>query len=106
MSDEYASTAPALQLLSVLPLAISIEAFVATAMTAAGHQRIRVLSTLVSTGLNVVLNFVLIPDHGWRGAVVASLACSALNATILWSTLLVLVHRERTSRATSLRARQ
>jgi O-antigen/teichoic acid export membrane protein len=106
MSDEYASTAAALRLLSVLPLAISLEAFVATAMTAAGHQRIRVLSTLVSTALNVVLNVVLIPDHGWRGAVVASLACSALNATILWSALLLIVRRERTGRAGSSPARR
>jgi O-antigen/teichoic acid export membrane protein len=106
LSDEYASTGAALRMLSVLPLAISLEAFVATAMTATGHQRIRVLSTLVSTGFNIILNIALIPDHGWRGAVVASLACSVLNAAMLWISLLVIVRREATGRVASPRARQ
>ena len=99
MSDEYISTGAALRVLSALPLAISLEAFVATAVTAVGHQRIRVFSTLASTGLNVVLNILLIPHHGWHGAVVASYACSVLNATVLWSTLLVLQRRQRAGRA-------
>ena len=94
LSDDYATAGDALRLLCVLPLAVSAEAFVATAMTAVGHQRIRVASTLMSTGVNVVLNIALIPAHGWRGAVVASLVCSALNAAVLWSALLVLRSRE------------
>ena len=98
LSQDYASAGAALRMLSALSLAIALEAFVATAVTAAGHQRIRVFSTLASTGLNVVLNVLLIPHHGWRGAVVASYACSALNATVLWSALTVLVHRERAGR--------
>ncbi|MDN5914095.1 MAG: polysaccharide biosynthesis C-terminal domain-containing protein [Pseudonocardia sp.] len=95
LSAEYASAGDAVRILSVLPIAVAAEAFVATAMTAIGHQRVRVRSTLISTSLNILLNFALIPDYGWRGAVIASLTASAVNATILWSTLMVLAGRER-----------
>lgn len=91
---EYAHTADALRMLAVWPLAVSLEAYVATAMTAIGHQRLRVLSTLGSTTVNVVLNVLLIPAHGWGGSVVASLVASVLNATVLWSALLVLAARK------------
>ena len=95
LSAEYASTSDAVRILSVLPIAVAAESFVATAMTAIGRQRIRVMSTLASTSLNVLLNVALIPDYGWRGAVIASLTASAVNATILWSALMILAGRER-----------
>lgn len=98
LSEDYASAGAAVRVLGAVSLAMALEAFVATAVTAVGHQRIRVFSTLTSTGLNVVLNVLLIPHHGWRGAVVASYACSALNATILWCALIVLVYRQRAGR--------
>jgi O-antigen/teichoic acid export membrane protein len=95
LPDDYAPAGDALRLLCALPVVMSFEAFVATAITAAGYQRVRVASTLLSTALNIALNIALIPHHGWRGAIVAALAYSIMNAIILWSALLVLAHRER-----------
>ncbi|MEQ3549112.1 polysaccharide biosynthesis C-terminal domain-containing protein [Pseudonocardia nematodicida] len=91
----YAAAGDALRLLAVLPIAVAAESFVATAMTAIGHQRIRVASVLAGTAVNVALNVALIPTWGWRGVVVASVAASVLNTTLLWSAIMVLAARER-----------
>ncbi|MGW1679715.1 lipopolysaccharide biosynthesis protein [Saccharopolyspora sp. NPDC002376] len=94
LSSDYAAAADALRMLAVWPLAVGLESYVATAMTAIGHQRFRVASMLTSTVLNIVLNVVLIPSHGWGGAIIASLVASAVNSTMLWSKLLILAGSE------------
>ncbi|MDP3938765.1 MAG: flippase [Deltaproteobacteria bacterium] len=53
------------------------------AVTAAGRQRIFFLLSIVTTAVNLALNFLLIPRYGAPGAAVALLLTSALNLPFL-----------------------
>jgi O-antigen/teichoic acid export membrane protein len=56
-----------------------------------GAYRYRMRNQLAAAALNLLLNFWLIPAHGWLGAAWASLACDGLLgvanlAALLWLT--------------------
>jgi O-antigen/teichoic acid export membrane protein len=75
-------TATALALLWLAPLVFlrSVHYFLADSLSTAGHQRYRAFVQLGIVGLNVLLNFWLIPLYSWRGAAWASLASDAALA--------------------------
>jgi O-antigen/teichoic acid export membrane protein len=53
------------------------------AVTAAGRQRVLIGISIITTGVNLTLNFLLIPRYGASGAAVATLIGSATNLPVL-----------------------
>jgi O-antigen/teichoic acid export membrane protein len=74
LGSEYARTVEALRWLALLPLFKSMHYFLADSLTGAGYQRIRTITQIAVAGLNIGLNFWLIPAYSWRGAAWASVA--------------------------------
>ncbi len=74
LGAEYAESVPFLRMLSVLPLIQAAHHLVGDALTGAGRQRDRALLLLSAGLVNVVLNLLLIPQFGVRGAIIATLA--------------------------------
>jgi O-antigen/teichoic acid export membrane protein len=76
---------------SILPFAIllpgmatlTIYRILGRYFTAIDRQRINVTTQVASTGLNIGLNFWLIPSHGIAGAALASLASYSLEAVLI-----------------------
>lgn len=73
-SDAYAGAAQALQILSVSAVLVVLRGTYRRGLLAAGAVRLDLRCAAAATGLNVVLNFVLIPLYGIEGAAVATLA--------------------------------
>ena len=94
LPGSYQSAAQAVRVLALWPIAVSIEMFAGTALTAVGHHRTRVVTNLLSAALNVALNLLWIPDHGWRGSVAATLTTSFLSSLVMWASLVVYGRRE------------
>jgi O-antigen/teichoic acid export membrane protein len=87
---EYGAAEFALRGLSILVALKAIHYLAADALSGARRQGVRTAIQLIVALFNIGLNYVLIPDHGWRGAVIASIVCDAVLAVSLWSTLLIL----------------
>ena len=84
LPDDYADAGPALRWLAVLPILASCSSFAGTMLTAARLHRYRVALLITSALLNIGLNILWIPDHGWRGAAVASFISAGLYAVGVW----------------------
>lgn len=95
LPSEYADAADALRWLAVTPALFASAAFAATAVTASRNHRYRIALNVIGSVVNVVLNLMWIPDHGWRGAVAASIVSATIFAAGLWLVLQVLVSRGR-----------
>lgn len=93
LGDDYLSAVQVLRWLALIPVLKSIHYFAADALSGSGHQGLRTAFQVTTALLNVVLNFVLIPAHSWRGAAWASLASDAFLAGSLWLSIRVLIHR-------------
>lgn len=88
-------------LLVVLALTLPIRAFVPlaqNALIAVERRGTRVVSRLAAALVSTALYFLLIPDHGWRGAVIGTIVGELLVATVTWFGLLTALRRLRASR--------
>jgi O-antigen/teichoic acid export membrane protein len=76
--------------LAAFPLIRTLQFFAANILTGAGHHGVRVwivLSTLIP---NTLLCLVLIPEHSWRGALVATYVSEIALSAALWIGVVVL----------------
>jgi O-antigen/teichoic acid export membrane protein len=94
IGKEFARTVEALRWLAVLPLLKTIHYFLSDAVTGAGYQSLRTAAQVSVAGLNVFLNFWLIPVYSWRGAAWASLASDGALAIAMYGILLCLMAKE------------
>jgi O-antigen/teichoic acid export membrane protein len=85
--DDYGGAVSALRWLAVVPLLLGMQAFAATALTAEGFVGLRFAISMFALVLNLALNLVLIPDHGWRGAAASTLITEATISIALWAAL-------------------
>ncbi|HYY70466.1 MAG TPA: oligosaccharide flippase family protein [Terriglobales bacterium] len=85
LGPEYIRTFEALRWLSLLPLLKTLHYFAADSLTGAGFQALRAVAQVVTAGLNVLINFWLIPAYSWRAAAWSSVACDGFLALTLWS---------------------
>jgi O-antigen/teichoic acid export membrane protein len=83
----------ALRWLSPLVLFKAVHYFLADSLTGAGFQGLRSGIQVVVAGLNVLLNFWLIPTYSWRGAAWASLASDGALAVGMFAAVTVLGRR-------------
>ena len=84
LGEKYAAASEILRWLCPLPLLKSLHYFGADVLTGAGHQRVRSYLQIAVAVFNVLLNLILIPDFGWRGAAWSSLASDGLMAALVW----------------------
>jgi O-antigen/teichoic acid export membrane protein len=80
----FAESVLALRWLALLPLLRSAHIILGSILTTAGFQHYRTAFQLAIAGFNFMLNLWLIPLHGWRGAVWASLATDGLLGVVYW----------------------
>ncbi len=95
----FAASIAALRFLCLLPLLRALHYAWGTAITACASQWLRTAAQAGVAILNLLLNLVLIPRWGWRGAAFASLVTDGSLALATWIILRVLV--SRSTRATS-----
>ena len=95
MGDEYAASVTAMRWLAVLPMIKIFQYFGGDALSGAGLQRLRMMVLIAFTVVNVCLNFILIPQYSWKGAIVATLICDSLIAICIWGILIHYVQKER-----------
>ena len=91
----------ALRWLCLLPVLRALHYGWGSAITGAASQWNRTATQFGAAGLNVALNFALIPRWGWHGAAVASLLTDGALAVASYGVLRWLVRREAAGAGTS-----
>lgn len=85
--QDFQASTDALRWLAPLVLLKSLHYFAADTLTGAGHQSLRSGVQIAVAIANVMLNLWLIPQHGWMGAVWASLISDGMLTMLLIGTL-------------------
>lgn len=99
LPGSYAETSVVIGLACLFPLLYGAEIFPANALTGSGLHHRRIALNILSGAINVGLNLIWIPDHGWRGAVAATIVSSAVSIVTLWAAIGWAAHREATGGA-------
>lgn len=99
LGHDFAASVAALRWLSPLVLFRAIHYFFSNCLTGADLQGLRSAIQIGIAGLNVGLNFWLIPAYSWRGAAWASLASDGALAAGVFAAVVVLGRREAASEA-------
>jgi len=94
LGQEYAETTVVLKYLAIIPMLRSFHFLIADALTGADYQGIRSIAQITVASLNIGLNFAIIPQFGWRGAAIVSIACDTLLCVLLSAIALYLTNRE------------
>jgi O-antigen/teichoic acid export membrane protein len=84
LGAEYSQSVGAVQMLAALPLLRWTHYLAADSLTGAGYQGARSGCQIGVAMINIGLNFWLITDYSWTGAVVATLISDGLLAVMLW----------------------
>jgi O-antigen/teichoic acid export membrane protein len=87
LGPSFAQSAIALRWLCLIPLFRSVHQITGAALTGTGHQKYRTSAQIAVALLNLGLNLVLIPSHGWLGAAWASLITDGMLGILCFSTL-------------------
>ena len=94
LGRSFEPSASALRWLAALPIIMASHSLLGDAMMGMGKQGLRSGVQLATAGLNVGLNFWLIPTMSWRGAAIASFISESVLALVLWILLRRLVRLE------------
>ena len=78
LGSGYQNAVEAVRWLALLPFLRAMYYFVADALTGAGFQGLRSAVQVFVVVFNVLINLLLIPSYGWRGAAWASIASDSL----------------------------
>ena len=84
--DSYAKSAQPLRILSIAVVLLTLTAWEAVVLLAAGYQRVTVRYNLAALGLGIVLHGALIPHLGPAGAALGTVGIALFTA--VWSTAL------------------
>lgn len=99
LGEAYQPSIEILQWLCLLPLFFAIRSFASTALMGVDAQRRVSFLHTVTAVLALLLNVLLVPEHGWRGAAVAAYASQGfLIAGLLVTIVLVLGAQRKTAR--------
>lgn len=100
LGDSYADTVSILHWLSPYVLIVGLQMIAADSLTGAGFESLRSTANGIAAIVNVGLNFWLIPQYSWMGAVWATLVSDGLKLIILWIAVLSLLYRAKHNHAT------
>jgi O-antigen/teichoic acid export membrane protein len=95
LGGDFAAAISALRWLALVPLFQSIFYLAGDVLTGAGHQGLRSGVQLGAAGLNIALNFWLIPIYSWRGAAAATIVTDLALAVALWIAVVGVSRRGR-----------
>jgi len=95
----FEESVSALRWLAIIPLFRSIHQMTGVVLTSAGKQGTRTIAQCSAAGVNLALNFYLIPHYGWLGAAWASILTDGLLALLNWLNLRIAVRRARAALA-------
>jgi len=84
LGADFQGSVAAVRWLTPIPLLSALYYLPADALTGADAQGLRTVLQLLAAGLNVLLNFLLIPAHSWRGAAWSTIASLTFLAASLW----------------------
>ena len=87
LGPAFAQSAIALRWLCLIPLFRSVHQITGAALTGTGHQKYRTGAQITVALLNLGLNVVWIPAHGWLGAAWASLITDGMLGVLCFSAL-------------------
>lgn len=87
LGPAFAPSAVVLRWLCLIPIFRAVHQVTGAALTGTGHQAYRTSAQVAVTLLNLGLNLIWIPTHGWRGAAWASLITDGTLGILCWSTL-------------------
>lgn len=86
-NGRYVASWPVTMILGALIIVRPVGSYFSTAALAAGKPQYSLYSVLISSGVNVGLNFLLIRDYGGAGAAVATAVALSLSTVwIVWKT--------------------
>lgn len=80
IGPKYALSVDIMRALAFLPIPLFAQSAMSDALAAANHQRARSLVQILVALLAVALNFVLIQQYSWKGAVISAYACQIFLA--------------------------
>jgi len=95
LGKKYNNLVDVIILLAPVPFLKTIYFFAADSLTGAGFQRTRSRIQVIAVFCNVGLNLWLIPSHGWRGAVWASITTEGILASLVCLALLYFIIKEK-----------
>lgn len=75
IGPKYALSVDIMRALAFLPIPLFAQSAMSDALAAANHQRARSMVQIMVAGAAVLLNFVLIHQFSWMGAVISAYAC-------------------------------
>jgi len=82
VGKDFSGVISALRWLCWIPIFRSIHLLTGSALTGSGHQGIRTSIQFGIAALNIILNFLWIPRHGWVGAAASSVISDGLLAVL------------------------
>lgn len=85
MGSEFNDSVSALRWIAFVPAIRATQFFPANVLTGVDRQWIRARLMAATAVLNLVVNIVLIPEFGWRGAAVSTLVAEAVFSAALWA---------------------
>lgn len=94
LGEDFRESVVIVQVMAGLPVLKGLEHPAANALTGSDHQYLRVGLLALVAALNVGLNLVLIPPHGWEGAAAATYVSEVVYLAGLWAALLHLRRQE------------
>ena len=80
IGPKYALSVDIMRALAFLPIPLLMQSAMSDALAAANHQRARSVVQILVAGLAVLLNFALIQQYSWMGAVISAYACQCFLA--------------------------
>ncbi|MGL5080091.1 MAG: oligosaccharide flippase family protein [Microcoleaceae cyanobacterium] len=95
LGEEYVDAVSTLRWLSPVPFLIGVQYMAADSLTGAGFQRSRSIVQVSTAALNVSLNFILIPQYSWKGAIWATLCSEILKVILLWIIVTLLYRKQQ-----------
>ncbi|MFD1952814.1 oligosaccharide flippase family protein [Paenibacillus thailandensis] len=95
LGEDFENSIEIVKLLSVIPLLKTIHYFAADTISGAGYQGLRSFIQIFIAIFNIILNFILIPEYSWLGAVYTGIISNALLGILLWISVGVLIKKEQ-----------
>jgi len=83
-SQEFVNSIIALQILSASLIFVFVNYLMGYLLNAINKEKLFTLSISITTIINVILNFILIPKYSYAGAAFATLICEVINFGILY----------------------
>jgi O-antigen/teichoic acid export membrane protein len=91
LGQSFSESVSALRWLCLLPVFRSLHMSPGDALTASGHQKLRLGTQSAVSAFNFGANLYLIPHYGWLGAAWSSLATDGMLAVLNWTVLMIVL---------------